>query len=253
MLLHGRSIHSAIESCRLRDGCQAFQSVLQAWQTPEHRMWTPEEWATQPPLASDQEEDEDPAAPASSEAAGAEASARHAVADAAVADRSSADATATKHPEAVARASSADAAPAPAAAEGNRAETAEQPVVAATHGAGPAISDAASCDQLAAEAVVAEVSADEAAGASDPPAAQGAKAALASKALTVKERLAACVATERHRITFGKVEGCMTVDIGTATCRTILLVDRCVIVACRHLLNGFVAYLLAHRVGHAWQ
>ena len=89
----------------------------------------------------------------------------------------------------------------------------EQPVVSTADDMDPvahlAISDAATCDQLAAEAVAAEVTANEAAAATDPPAAQVAKAALASKALTVKERLAACVATERNRITFGQGESCV--------------------------------------------
>ena len=43
------------------------------------------------------------------------------------------------------------------------------------------------------------------AGHPDQPCAPAARAASAPKGLTVKERLATCIATERHRITFGKV------------------------------------------------
>ena len=229
-------------------------SALQAWQTPEHRAWTPEEWATQPRPADDPEGEEEPCVEKSGPPAGPEASAAAAIADAAISmevsapaastdaavskvtsaaaaipdasvsmeasavaaitggtvvDRSSADAIAMQHAEVAGRTSSAGAAAAPGAAESVRTGTVEQPVVSTADDMDPvahlAISDAATCDQLAAEAVAAEVTANEAAAATDPPAAQVAKAALASKALTVKERLAACVATERNRITFGKV------------------------------------------------
>jgi len=249
-------------------------SVLQAWQTPEHRAWTPVEWAAQPPPADDEEGKHDTAMPASAAAVAVavETSAAAAITDtvvgmessaaaaemtnAAVAVSSSADATMAVLAEAAVQASSAGAAPAPAAAEGVRAETAEQPIDAAAD-ADPAtnvaISDAATCDQLAAEAVVAEVSANEAATASDPPAAQVAKAALASKALTVKERLAACVATERHRITFGKVKACAEDDIWTLTNCPVSLSTRTGMDTRHHVLHRFAACCLANRFNPALQ
>ena len=186
---------------------------MQAWQTPEHRVWTAEEWGAQPPMADDDEEGEH-SVPAAMVAVRGNVTHADAAADATGPDCSTAEVTATKQLDAAAVNSSqlAQAAAPVADRDGADMVLVKKPAVAAPEDAAHDTSiigaDADPPHQPVAEAVSAEATADEAAAACEPPAAQVAKAALALKALTVKERLAACVATERHRITFGKARAC---------------------------------------------
>ena len=188
---------------------------LQARHKPEHRVWKPEEWAAQP-IRTDSDCEGDASLPAAEVALSGQAPAAAASAACATAtDRGLVEAE-VEQPGAAAEMSSAVVQEASAVADRDGADAAacDQPAVAATEHAVPSTTatsvDVAIADRSTAEAMVAEATTSEAVAASEPPAAQVAKAALALKALTVKERLAACVATERHRITFGKVRACLT-------------------------------------------
>ena len=200
-------------------------------------MWTPEEWAAQPTMTSDADDDDgDGSAPmlaGAAEPMGAKTDAEAIVAESAlpaalaepIVNNSMAEATnvvsmsngdavemlvASKAPPDVAD----HAAPVPAGIPA--AEMSEPPQSAASGADNTAAQESAPAPASAVDdqtpATVAETTEAEASVAAVPavpavlPSAAAAKAAPAPKALTVKERLAACVATERHRITFGKVQ-----------------------------------------------
>jgi hypothetical protein len=220
---------------------------LQAWHKPEHRMWTPEEWFAQPtaPKSEDEEEEggdtpalaigsgsavakpdaedaaPEPALDATVTESSATSGAREAVG---IATATNSEAARMREGEQTGCGIAEDAAPMLAAAP---ATVVTDPLVPAADSAvdntaaaqrASAVLTPALDEQTAAR--MADVgAADQSAGAAvlaahqEQACAPAARAAPAPKGLTVKERLAACIATERHRITFGKVRS-------SAACKT---------------------------------